>query len=917
MTELTLAAAAAALAGADRDPDRLAPALGAAEKIVRQRVPNAAADAAVADLWRALIAAGPAALDGGDPQAIEDALLAAAPETPLPEAALRQAWLALVDDLARTGDKPPYGGSGGAESWAFTARSRAWPFVDAGGHVAAIAERFGGEQAVVVIRGPGTSTTLAALRRALLGRHGAQAMVPPVVPAARDDLRDLLQPYVERAPLPDELKAALDKLRYAEDLLGVLGRAGEQTPIALLLDDAHLQSRAVLLGLPLFIEPSKTRKSLLVLGAPADPAHDGPLVDVIADARAREVLVEVELPPWGAERAEALLEARFDTAPTGWAAALVAATVGRPAEGLAQAHAWLEDLADPDRPSRPLAAGLDRLEDGFDPGPLLPENAGARRALAVAALDGQPFHGFAVGQVLGHDEDWVEDLLHDDEFELDGAVVGTCEAAASPEGMGWTDLPDGLHPTFRWTDPRLPAALLDVLDDKETRQFALGLRDALLKGYTPSHGWQVADRVWRLSLTAGDGRPVQQFLLNTRDAARIDAGFRRMLPILNARTDYLLALARLYGSAMEAGGLGSMTGRVQLADQAFQAAAAAAQRMGRTGPAGEAMARLGEVRLALALPEPAMQALDLAEKLLGGGGHARSLARISLLRAEVRVLEGDLDAAVELLRAGIEALRTSGDAGHVALGLVRLGRVLYERGDVEAATIALDEAIHTADQSRDPRAAGASRMARAFVHAESEQLDPAFALLQQAVAAFQRAQLPVHILEVAAAGLQRRHGNPVEAEKRLRAVGEQFRKARAAVQWADAWQSLAKCLIDQEKFTDAVKALDDVKAVRLRARDRFGLVRLYEDMGDAKSGQGDRGGAFLAYGHARRLAERLGMARRLGRLDAIIARLAPELEAQPDVDPAALRAQADDEIDSMEAVWKAPPQPPQQSEQVH
>lgn len=917
MTDLTLAAAAAALAGADRDPDRLAPALGAAEKAVRDRVSRAAADGAVADLWRALISAGPAALDGGDPQAIEDALLAEVPQTPLPEAALRQAWLALVDDLARTGDKPPYGGSGGAESWAFTARSQQWPFVDAGGHVAATADRFDDGQAVVIIRGPGTSSVLAAIRRTLLGRHGVAAMVPPVVPAARDDLRDLLQPYVDRAPLPDELKAALEKLRYAEDLLGVLGRAGESAPVALLLDDAHLQSRAVLLGLPLFIEPSKSRRSLLVLGAPADPAEDGPLVDIIADARAREILVEVELPPWDAARAEGLLKARFDAAPTGWAAALAAATVGRPAEALAQAHAWLADIADPDRPSRPAKDGLDRLEEGFDPNPLLPASAGARKALAVAALDGQPFHGFAVGKVLGHDEDWVEDLLHDDEFELDGEVVGTCEAAAPPDGMGWTDLPDGLHPTFRWADPRLPAALVDVLDEKEGRALARGLRDALLGGYTATHGWQVADRVWRLSLAAGDGRPVQQFLLSTRDAARIDAGFRRMLPILNAKSDYLLALARLYGSAMEAGGLGSMTGRVQLADQAFQAAAAAAQRMGRTGPAGEAMARLGEVRLALALPQPAMQALDLAEKLMSGAGHARSLARVSLLRAEVRVLEGDLDAAVELLRSGIEALRAAGDPGHVALGMVRLGRVLYERGEDEAAAMALDEAIHTADQSRDPRAAGAARMARAFVHAEADQLDPAFQLLQQAVQAFQRAGLPVHILEVAAAGLQRRHGNPAEAEKRLRAVGEQFRKARAAVQWADAWHSLAKCLIDQEKFTDAVKALDDVKAVRLRARDRFGLVRLYEDMGQAKVGQGDRPGAFVAYGHARRLAERLGMARRLGRLDAQLARMAPELEAHPDVDPAALRAQADDEIDSMEAVWKAPPQAPQQSEQVH
>ncbi|MEZ4431383.1 MAG: tetratricopeptide repeat protein [bacterium] len=902
MTEPTLDQTAAALADAEtRKSERLRPALNAAERLVRRRTAAAVADRAVADLRRALIAAGVAALDGGDPQRIEDALLAAWPDSPLAEDTLRAAWLALVDDLARTGDKPPFGGSGGAETWAATARARRWPFADPDDHAGAIAGRFG-TQAVVVVRGPGTSTLLAAVRRRLLGAHGPDALVPPVVPAARDDLAGVLLPYVQRAPLPDELRAALDKLRYAEDLLGVLGRAGDKAPIALLLDDAHLQSRAVLLGLPLFIEPAPTRNVLLVLGGPADPADDGPLADVVVDARSRGILTEIALPAWGEDRAAALLAAAG--ADRSRAAALAAATPGPGAEGLAEAHAWIADL--------------DRLGQGFDLDAHLPAHQGARAALALAAVDGDPFHGFAVGRVLGHDEDWVEDLMHDDEFELDGAEVGTCAAAVPPEGMGWSDLPDGLHPTFRWSDARIPAALRRGLDAETRKKHALALRDALLAGYTAAGAWQIADRVWRLSREAGDGRPVQHWLLSTRDAPRVEAGFRRMLPILNVEAPYLLALARLYGSAMEAGALGTMTGRVQLADQSYQAAAAAAQRMGRPGAAGEALARLGEVRLALALPQPATAALDLAEKLLQSAGEpGRSVARLSLLRAEIKVLEGEIDDALDQLKRGVDALRRAGDAGHVSLGLVRLGRLLYERGNDEAAILALDEAIRTADQSRDPRAAGAARMARAFVHGEQNQLEPAFALLQQAVGAFQAAGMPVHILEVAAAGLQRRHGNAAEAEKRLRAVGETFKKARAAVQWADAWHALGRCLVDQEKYTDAITALDEVKAVRLRARDRFGLVRLYEDLGDAKVGQGDRIGAHTAYGHARRLAERLGLAARLGRLDAALARLAAELEGVPDVDPKALRAQADDEIDAMEALWKAPPQAVQQSGEVH
>ena len=42
-----------------------------------------------------------------------------------------------------------------------------------------------------------------------------------------------------------------------------------------------------------------------------------------------------------------------------------------------------------------------------------------------------------------------------------------------------------------------------------------------------------------------------------------------------------------------------------------------------------------------------MQALDVAEQLLERAGHDRSLARVELLRAEARVLDGDVRDEVE------------------------------------------------------------------------------------------------------------------------------------------------------------------------------------------------------------------------------------------------------------------------------
>ncbi|MCB9539667.1 MAG: tetratricopeptide repeat protein [Myxococcales bacterium] len=899
---------AALAADGDRTLARLEPALAAAEAHIRQWTPVAVADAAVADFRRALVAQGAFGLGGGDPQRIEDALFAEVPDSPLAEGTLRDAWLVLCDELARTGDKPPFGGSGGAERWAFTARSRAWPHVDPAGDVARVADLFDGPARLVVVRGPGTSSFLAAVRRVLLGRHGADVFVPPVVPAARDDLVGLLRPYVERAEIDPKLREAFDKLGYGEDWVGLLGRVGDSAPVALLLDDGHVQSRAVLLGLPLFVEPAPDRKALLVMAAPDDPNDDGPLAEVIADARERELLVEITLPDFSVEHVSALCDAWFHGKAPAWADVLVEAVpaVRAPLQ-LACARAWLAALTDAE--GRPDPAGREHLTAGFDVDALLPTHVGARRALAIAALEGDSFHAFALGRALGRDEDFVEDLLHDDELEFDGEVVGGCDAAVPTGRTIWADLPDGLHPVFRFADARVPAALQARLADEERLKAARTLRDALLQGYGPAGAWQVADRLWNLDLIAGRDRQVQQLMLGTNVPQRVEAGFRRMVPVLQAKSPYRLALARLYGAGMEMGSVASVTGRVQLADQGFQAAAAAAQRLGRPGPAGEALAKLAEVRLALALPKPAEQALDVAEKLLQQADHGRSLARIALLRAEASILDGEVQPALTLLKQGVDALRSLGDAGHTALGLVRLGRVRYELGDREAGIAALDEAIRAADASGDPRPAAAARMARAFVHAEQDQLDAAFALLNQAAQAFQRARMPVHIVEVAAAGLQRRHGNPGEAEKRLRAMADAFKKGGAAIQWADAWQEVGRCLLDQEKYTDAAEVLAEALDVRRRARDRFSLVRLWTDLGSAREGQGDRGGALSALGLARRMAERMEMARWLGALDAQLARIAADADRDPSVDAEALRTRAAAEVDEMEAIWKAPPQP--------
>ncbi len=896
--------------------ERLAPALSAAEAIVEAGTPAPVRARAVADLRVALAAAGAEALGGGDPQRVEDALIARAPDSPLSEEVFRLAWVALGDHLARSGERPPWGGSGHAETWAFTARSRHWPHADPEELVSKVAKRFGNGTVVVAVRGPGKSAFLAAVRRALLGAHGADALVTPVLPAARDELLPVLGPMVRRAPLDEPLASALDQLQLGEDLIGVFGRAGEKAPVALLLDDAHLQSRAVLLGLALYLEPSATRRALLVVGAPDDANDDAPLAEVLGDARERGILEEIRLPDVDAHFAGALWKARFGApAPTGVAEAIAARAKPGPgslaSDALRLARAWLDDAADPADPARPRGDAVARLERGFDPLAHLPDHDAARRVLAVASLEGQMFHALVVGKAFRKDEDFIEDLLFDDEYEIEGKAVGTCASAVPSDGRRWANLPDGLHPLFCFADPRLSVALRASLPEAERPQAAGALRDLMLDAYGPAAIWQVADRLWRLDVVAGRNRHVERLTMGTFDANRIEAGLRRMFPVLTVEKPYRLALARLYGAAMEVGGLATRSARIPMADQAFQAAAAAAQRLGRPAPAGEALARLAEIRVALAAPRAAMAAIDMAEKLLEQAGQPLSSARLSLLKAEVHILEGDTAQARAVLEDATAKLRALGDRGHAALALSRLGRIVYEIGDVARAEALLDEAMADADASNDPRARAVSRLARAFVGGEQNQLEPSFARLQEAAQAFQQVGLPVLVVEMAAAGLQRRHGNAAEAETRLRQVAEAFKKGGAAVQWADAQHEVARCLLDQRRFADAGAALLETAQVRQRARDRFALVRLHEDLAEAATGQEDLGRAFLELSKARVHAERLGLAGRLGRIDASIARIAPQLDAKPDADAVALKVRAAAEVDALEADWKKSEQPPQ------
>ncbi|MBU0553199.1 hypothetical protein KKF91_15125 [Myxococcota bacterium] len=883
---------------------RMKAALGKAlEVIAREVAAPQQIQAAQAALLRGLSLEGIAFLDGQDPQRLEDALLAAEPEAPLTEEALRAALLALADELERVGEGPAYGGGGVAESWALTARSRPTPYVDPEGHVASVAARFGAGLQVVIVRGPGRSAFLAALRRRLLAEHGVEALIPPVIPAARDDLKGLLRPYLDRAPLPEALRRVLDQLHYGEDLLGVLGRAAEGRPVALLLDDAHIQSRAALLGLPLFLEPSGRRDALLVLAAPDRLVHDGSLSALIEDTRARQCLHEIQLPAWDTPLAEALLKATRGEAEPEWVEALTAAhPEARDADRLRCAWRWIYEDAPPSA--------------GFDPSAALPRPPQAQATLALAAFEGKRFHAKALGLLLGEGEDAIEDLLFDEEHEIDGVPVGGCQGLINPQRRAWGRAAEGLTPIYRFDDPRLALLLRQRLKPEDRAQVARGLRDHLLKLYGPQGAWQIADTLWQLDLQGGAAPTIHQALLGQTDARRVEAAFKRLAPILTVKAPYHLALARLYGAGMEMGSMGAMTGKLNLADQGFQAAAAAASRLDKPGLGGEAMARLGEMRLAMALPAPARQALDLAEALLKRGAHPTSQARVQLLRSEVTLLEGDIKGAVEQLRVALKQLRALEDHRHAALGLGRLGRALYELGHVKEARAMLDEALKVAERTPDPRPGAAVRMTAAFIEAELGELDPAFDKLQEAAARFQRAGMPAHIAEVAAAGLQRRHGGIEAARARLEAMASAFKGAGAASQWADAWYEVAACHAAQGDGEGALRALKEIEPIRIRARDRFSLIRVYEAMGEAHLAMGAAADGLRALAMARAFAARLGLMGHLGRLDAALETHHARLDDIPELTAEGVRREAEAQVEAQEALWAAPMTAPP-SETIH
>ncbi len=890
-------------------PDRLLVSLRRAAAFVQEQLSASVQEEGLTHFMGALSRAGAEALGGGDPQGLEDQLIFQHPESPLSEELLRRAWLLLRDDLGRSGEMPVFGGSGELERWASLARSRPWPFVDPEGLVKRIAGLFGGPSKVVILRGPGRSSFLAALRRCLLNKGGLEALVPPVLPASQDNLEQLLRPYIERAGLDDNLMQILKQRCYGEDLVGLLGRAADLQPVALLLDDAWLSSRSFMLGLALFQEPSPERRGLLVLAAPDRSEDEGLLRELILDAQERELLVEIQLPAWGEPLVEALLQARLGPDHGISARSLVAQHNRSSApDQMRAAHSWLKELAQSSAPEM-------LLERGFQLKSWLPEHPEMRGLLALAALEGQRFHALSLGKLLDKDEDYVEDLLYDDELELNGRLVGTCERAVPSAAREWSDLPDGLHPLFCFADARLAVDLAEELLSEERRTGAKALHKALLEAYGES-AWRIAALLWRLELNFRPLVGIREHLPKSPDHQRIERGFRRLLPALSSHRPYRLALARLYGAGMELGSIAAQSGRVQLSDQAFQAAAKAAQLIKRPGAAGEALARLGEIRLALALPEPARKALVLAESLLEQAGHQRSSARILLLRAEVCLLEGSPDEAIQLLREGISSLRSLKDQSHVALGLIRLGRIHHEMGQEQEALLILEEAIKEADAGGDPRPSAAARMAHAFVEGEMGDLESAMERLNQAALAFQSVGMPIHIIEVAAAGLQRRHGAPKEAAQRLRRMAEGFKRNKAAVQWAEAWHELGRCHIDMESFEEAIPILEEILALRKRTRDRFALIHIYEDLGRACTGAARWTDAFLYHARARQLAVRLKLSARLGRLDASLLLIEERLDARPDQDAETLRIQAQAEVEEMEIRWKAEI-PSEESRELH
>ncbi|MEZ4467168.1 MAG: hypothetical protein R3F60_30970 [bacterium] len=129
------------------------------------------------------------------------------------------------------------------------------------------------------------------------------------------------------------------------------------------------------------------------------------------------------------------------------------------------------------------------------------------------------------------------------------------------------------------------------------------------------------------------------------------------------------------------------------------------------------------------------------------------------------------------------------------------------------------------------------------------------------------------------------------------------------MQWAEAWFLVGRCLLDQARRATAPRPCWR----RWRSASGRGIGSPScgpTELARGFAAQGEVVRAFRELHHARRLAERLGMARRLGGIDAELARLAPALGALADLDASSVAAEAAAAIDALETAWAKPPEAP-------
>ena len=191
--------------------ERLQAALSAGvEFLLAQHEYSGRGREAASHLLDGIATVGTRLMDPGVPQVLEDTVLRANPDSPVEEQQLRRAWVRIADELARTGDRPA-AGPGQLETWAFTAISRPWPFVGRNDAIDTVLNLAMNGQQVVVVRGPGRSAFLAALRRRLLA-ESPEIVVPPPRVASAPDWPDLLPDVLHNGPLPPEVSDVAQRL---------------------------------------------------------------------------------------------------------------------------------------------------------------------------------------------------------------------------------------------------------------------------------------------------------------------------------------------------------------------------------------------------------------------------------------------------------------------------------------------------------------------------------------------------------------------------------------------------------------------------------------------------------------------------------------------------------------------------------